>query len=504
MAASRSPSVYPNRPTCLTRTIGEFARSVKLDDLPEVVVAESRRLLADTVGCALGALQTDSARIALRYAQEVGGRPTATVLGLDERGQPAVAAYVNARLANILDADDTFQISPLFGYHFGNGVVFSALAAAEHLARSVDDLLCAIAVGFEVGARVARWLGLPYVPTAAGPVWNDAGGPAAIVTLAAAGAIANIARLDSTRTGHLFGLAGANIPQPTIRKWAESPTQSMYKYADAGQCASVATAAWQLATLGSTSFDDIFDGENGLWRFYGAPGVDHAALLAGLGTEWNLPKTTYKPWPSCRWTHEPLTALMGLLEEHGLTADSIEKILVRANPLATTAIFREQHPRDPLSAQFSHPHSVAAAALQIPPGPMWYSDDVLQSDAVRRLRERVTVVAFGAGDMDGGSRRQPRLVASAGVDLTTANGVISAVAEHAFGDPITSDTRFDDEDLLEKFVRMTASGADKSEARELAQRMLAASPGSGQGLPFIESLRGIGLSIVAAARPDDD
>jgi 2-methylcitrate dehydratase PrpD len=487
--------VRGDRPTSLTRTIGEFARSTQLDDLPQVVVLESRRLLVDTVGCALGGLQTNSGRIALRYAQEVGGRPTATVLGLRERSQPAVAAYVNARLANTLDADDTFQISPLFGYHFGNAVVFSALAVAEHLESSVDDLLCAIAVGFEVGARIARWLGLPYVTSASGPVWNDAGGPAAILTLAAAGAAANLARLSATRTGHLLSLAGANTPQPTIRKWAEAPTQSMYKYADAGQCASVAVTAWQLAALGSTSFDDILDGENGLWRFYGAAGVDNAALLAGLGTDWSLPRTTYKPWPSCRWTHEPLTALMRLMEEHRLTAGSIQKALVRANPLATTPIFQEQRPRDPLSAQFSHPHSVAAAALGIPPGPMWYCDEVLQSDEVSQLRERVTVIAFDAGDLDAAGGGQPQLVASAGVDLTTADGIVSAVAEHALGDPIASETRFEDKDLLEKFVRMTASGADEREARALAQLMLEVRPGGAGGLPFIESLQSIGLSI---------
>lgn len=443
--------------TSLTQRLADFVTRTRFEDLPPSVVRECKRLLLDTIGCAFGAVRTESGRIALNYADMLGGTPDATVIGTTRRSSATAAAYANARLANVLDADDTFPTST----HFGNATVFSALALAELHGRSGRELIAAIAVGFDLGARIGSWMGAP-MQIEGGKVigWNELGGPAATITWAAIGASASIAGLDAKQANHAFGIGGSNSPQPTLRKWAESVEQPMYKYADAGWCAETGVSAALLARLGSTGFKDILDGENAFWKFYGSPSHDDEALMGGLGSDWQILNTTYKPWPCCRWIHHPLTAFTTLCARHALRPEDIERVVVRANPFALTPIFREQQPRDPLSAEFSHAHALAAAAHDVPAGPLWYAPKTMNDPRIAAFRERVTVIAEPSSSniaewMTGGQWRG----VPGGVDIHARGQVFSATADHAIGDPWTAATLYTDEQIERKFKVMAGLDA---------------------------------------------
>ncbi|KWI47595.1 hypothetical protein WT72_31275 [Burkholderia pseudomultivorans] len=444
----------------LTQTLADFVAGTRFDSLPGDVVHECKRLLLDTLGCALGAIHTDSGRIAIDYVMQLGGHPSATVIGTPQRLSATGAAYANARLANVLDADDTFPTST----HFGNATVFSALALAELHGRTGSELLAAIAVGFDLGARIGSWMGAP-MQIENGKVigWNELGGPAATITWAAIGASASIAGLDAVQANHAFGIGGSNSPQPTLRKWAQSVEQPMYKYADAGWCAEIGVSAALLARLGSTGFIDILDGDNAFWKFYGSPTHNDTALLSDLGSDWQILNTTYKPWPCCRWIHHPLTAFSRLRARHSLVPDEIERIVVRANPFALTAIFREQHPQDMLSAEFSHAHALAALAHDVPAGPRWYTEATMSDPRIVAFRERVTVIAEPTSSniaewMTGGQWRG----VPGGVDVHARGEVFGLTADHADGDPWTPETCFSDERIIGKFNVMVGLDVDGS------------------------------------------
>jgi 2-methylcitrate dehydratase PrpD len=84
----------------MTATAGEmladhFAR-LQLGDIPRKLVDDASTLVLDYLGVALAGSQTDSARIAARFAAEIGGRAEATLIG-DGRTVPAVhGAFANA------------------------------------------------------------------------------------------------------------------------------------------------------------------------------------------------------------------------------------------------------------------------------------------------------------------------------------------------------------------------------------------------------------------------
>lgn len=490
--------------TSLTQRLADFAAHTRFEDLPATVVTETKRLLLDTIGCALGAVRTESGRIALDYVHLLGGKPHATVLGTTQRSSATAAAYANARLANVLDADDTFPTST----HFGNATVFSALALAELDGRSGRDLLTAIAVGFDIGARIGSWMGAP-MQIENGKVigWNELGGPAATITWAAIGASVNVAGLDAKQANHAFGIGGSNSPQPTLRKWAESVEQPMYKYADAGWCAEIGVSSALLGRLGSTGFKDILDGPNAFWKLYGSPSHDDEALLAGLGSDWQILNTTYKPWPCCRWIHHPLTAFTRLLAQHELRPEEIERVVVRANPFALTPIFLEQQPRDPLSAEFSHAHALAAAAWQIPAGPLWYEPQTMLDERIVAFRSRVSVTAEPSSSniaewMTGGQWRG----VPGGVDIYARGQVFSCTADHASGDPWSASTLFSNEQIGRKFnvmVGLSERGdgppALQNAARELSNAVMTLDTGPISRIA--DSLSALALATTNPATP---
>lgn len=455
----------------VTKQLAQFAAETRFEQLPADVVRESKRLLLDTIGCAIGAVHTHSGGIALKQVRTLGGNPISTIVGTGERNSPVNAAYANARLGNVLDADDTFPT----GSHFGAQTIFAALALGEHWNRSGRDLITAVAVGFDVGARIGSSLGLS-ITVEDGKVTGYAklSGTSATMTWAGAGAAASIARMGTERTTHAFGIAGANTPLPAHAKWSGSISLPMHKYSDAGWCAQTGVNAVMLAELGSTGYADILDGDPAFWRFFGAAKCDFNALSQNLAKQWHILNTTYKPWPSCRWTQYPLTAFMKLKRDLDLAPAEIDRIVVKANPFAQSARFKQQQPDNEISAEFSHAHALAMAAHDVPAGPKWYDNTALNSPQYQAFRSRVTVeleprAANLAQWMEGGQfRRIP-----GGVEVHARGKVHTASVDMAFGDPWSEETLFTDEALRQKFMGMVASDGS-AEKKQKAERIIAA------------------------------
>ena len=162
----------------------------------------------------------------------------------------------------------------------------------------------------------------------------------------------------------------------------------MQKYADSGWCAQTALPRWCWPGSAAPGYTDILDGDPSFYRFVGATQYDVEALTGSLGRTWHLPRTAYKPWPSCRWTHHPLTAFLQLKAEHQLHPNEIERVVVRANPMvvAQSERFRAIHPAREIDAEFSHAHTLAMGALGVPAGPGWYAPGTLTDPAVATFR----------------------------------------------------------------------------------------------------------------------
>ncbi|HTO60052.1 MAG TPA: MmgE/PrpD family protein [Bradyrhizobium sp.] len=440
-----------------TATLAACVSNLSSQAVPGQVRHEAKRLVLDTLGCLIAGLDCEIGSIASAMAPCFGMQPQATIAGKPVRGSLLGAIYANARTANALDLDETFPV----GAHFGSAAVVVALAVAEELGLTGSEMLLSIIAGYELAGRVASYIG-PVVNIDGGEVvgFPDVWGVAVPVVMAAAATTAKAHGYSPALVQQAIGLAGSNAPLPVGGQWSSAVDLPNCKYCDAGWCAVTGTVAALSAQQGSRGFPELLDGERGLARMYGVANADPALLTADLGQRFMLEDITYKPWPSCRFTHYALTALADLLERQTVAVDSIRELVVETGPLAASRRFTNPEPATFASQQFSYPHMIAMMLLRVPPGPAWFDPKHASDPAVQALKAKTRVVqhprasSFAQAFVHNQIRPMP-----GAITIVTTDGVHRAESDFARGDPWNSDTRFGDADIHAKFAALVPGEA---------------------------------------------
>jgi 2-methylcitrate dehydratase PrpD len=150
------------------------------------------------------------------------------------------------------------------------------------------------------------------------------------------------------------------------------------------------------ATLAKSGYKgpaEALEGRHGFLQGY-APTPDPARVTRDLGAVYELMATGVKPYPSCRYGHAGIDAVLALRAEHELAPEEIESItygLSRAGLLLVGAPI--EHKRDPqniVDAQFSGPFVLATALVKGAVG--WDSYAHLGDPVIRRLMAKVDCV----------------------------------------------------------------------------------------------------------------
>lgn len=445
----------------VTEILARFIANTTYEDLPHKVIHEVKRNLLDTIGCALGALSTDIALDTLAFAKSLGERPESTILGTGEKTSCTLASYVNSRMANALDADDTFPIP----VHFANTVMGASLAMGERKRSSGKELITAYAVGYELASRIGIGMRPPlFVKAKKIQPYHPLFTPAPIMVFGALGAAAKILNLKADQIQQAIGIAAASCPISVLGKFVETTVIPTLKQADAGWCAQLGSTASLLSSIGtgSTGFNDVLDENNPFWSGYGIDDCDFDGITRNLGREWNILNTTYKPWPSCRYTHWPLWPFLKIKEKNHLTSEDIEKVSIRTGRIGTTPRFRNQSPTGTISCQYNHPHAIAMVALGIEPGPNWYSPETLKDKRVIEFRKRVEVQYDPELDKIDLPEGKILWKIPTFIEVRSKGNIFEAFTEYTKGDPWTDETYFTDDELRKKFFIFASSPFSES------------------------------------------
>lgn len=436
----------------LTPTFAREFASLSLAQVPNDVREHVKSLIFDTLGCAKAALD-------VALAPKIKG--IASIFGTDGHFSTAGSAaptallqavYANARLANLLDFDETFPV----GVHFGVGAVAAALAGVEAGGGTFDELLVATLAGYEAGARLAVAIG-PMMKVVNGevqgfsPVW----GVAAPVVLAACVAYAKARNVKADVLHQAVGIAGSNIPLPIGSKWSGAVDLPDVKYCDAGWCAITGVHGVESALAGLTGFDDILEGQYGVPEAYAAVMSDISQMHRPLAEKWLIREITYKPWPTCRFMHAVQTALAKVIASTNLAANEIKQIILYTNPLANSARFRKPSPTTFCGHQFSYAHAVSMMAMRVPPGAQWFDPELVDSDEARAMRAKVSIELYDASRAFAGTMVENQLREMPGaVRVVTQDGTeFFESSAYAAGDPWTEETRYSKRELIDKFIK---------------------------------------------------
>jgi len=384
----------------ITRSLAEFVVNTRYEELPPKVVYETKRILLDSIGCALGALSVEKGTIAVELAKELGGKPEASIIGVGEKVSATNAAFANGELISALDND------PGVSGHVPPFVIPPALALAEKANADGAGLILAAVIGCEVGSRMVK--SIPGQRSTVYPILKGTDKDRksardyswACTIIGAAASAGKVLGLDVDKMEDAFGLAAHMCPVPGWASQSLSPPVGMHKFDIAGWIAEAGVVAALLAQKGYTGQKSVLDGEHGFWWFYGAVDCDLDSIVRDIGKEWNTLGWTAKKFPICGAMGASLSAFLEILEEEKIQPDKIETIAVKIDPLFNLPMWLNTDVKTCVDAQFSIAYPFAAAAYYPLPeglGPKWQTPEVIEDIRVRRLMGKVNV---GFHDME--------------------------------------------------------------------------------------------------------
>jgi 2-methylcitrate dehydratase PrpD len=412
--------------TTIAGRLARFVVDLRYEDLPEVVVHIARRALLDTLGAGISGATADEGQRLLAAVGELDRTEDVTVWGTSRRLSAPLAALVNGTMTHSLEMDD-------FGGcdHSGAVVVPAALAIAEHSGRgSGHELLASIVAGYELARRPMEAAGGYPAHNQRG--WHSTG---TCGSFGAAAAAARLLGLDVERTTWALGLAGTF----TGGTWAFLEDGAMSKRLHPGKAAENGVLSAYLASRGFTGPTRIFEAAWGGFLATYAPDEGQAELLtAGLGEDYRILRTGFKPYASCRGVHSSIDALLSLRREHQLEPDEIKRVVVRANPFDAQMV-GNTNVETMLDAQMSLPYGLAVTLLSGRADISQYTPEKLSSPEVREALSRITMSVDSSVPND----QEPL------VELHLRDGrVLSARVDVALGAP---ENPLNDDALIEKF-----------------------------------------------------
>lgn len=433
--------------TTATETFAKLACQKSFESLPSEVVKQTKSLILDSLGLAMGASVLEAGRILIDYVRELGGTPESTVIGGGFRTSCVNAAFVNSHLANTLDYDETFMNIA----HPGAPVIHSSLAVGERIGISGKKLLTATVVGFEVSSRIAEAC-MPSQKKMQ-KLWSIS----SFNALGAAAAVSSILELDLQETKHALGIAGAAAPLPSALKSHETPSP-LSKNCNAWATHAGVSGAL-LAERGFTGPKDILDGPHGFMIMMGCDKCNYSSLLNGLGSTYNILKTSHKPYSSCRWTHSSVEGALSIIHDNRIRLENIKRIIVKVAPKIASHPFNNQAPRDMPEAIWSIPWAISVALLGHRPGPEWYATRRFSDPELRDLMGRIRIRA----DPEAGRAFPKKILAKIAVETDLGN--FKTRVDRAKGDienPIPPN------ELLDKYKYLASFVLRRKEAENLA------------------------------------
>lgn len=356
---------------------------------PSDALRIARRSLIDTLACMVPGAADSAPTKLWPVVQSWGSGPARATARAETLSAPGAALF-NGTCAHALDFDDNFDPAKA---HASAVLIPALLALADSEDANIGDVLD----GYIVGLQIMGLVGQAVNPFHRSRGWHATGTMGAI---GAAAACARLLKLDAGKAAHAISLS------TSLAGGFMSQFGSDTKPIHAGLAASGGVQAALMARAGITAGSDTLEGPTGLRTLMVGQDVEDLAISMegkaehGQTMRFNAKEVgeplhvtehglKIKRFPNCGSLHRALDGLLALMEEHDLTADAVEKVLVRA-PAAHLRNLMHENPQTPAEAKFSLEYSLAAALNAREVGLGDYEQDALNRPEVRALMPLIT------------------------------------------------------------------------------------------------------------------
>lgn len=295
--------------------LASFAANLQASDIPSDVMSRAEDLLVDWFGSAIAGKGSRPVEIITQFAQNMSGfngshLGPSEVLITRKTSSPLLAAMANAAASHVAEQDDVHNGSV---FHPATVVFPPALACAQAIGASGEELLVASVAGYEVGIRVGEFLGRSHYK-----VFHTTGTAG---TLAAAAAVGRLLKLSPEQMLNAFGSAGTQ----SAGLWEFLRDAADSKQLHTAHAASTGLMSAYIAQAGFTGAEHILEGKQGLAAGMSSDS-DPNKLVDRLGTRWALAETSFKYYASCRHTHPAADALLQVMLANTLSPNDIANV----------------------------------------------------------------------------------------------------------------------------------------------------------------------------------
>lgn len=361
--------------------LSRYAVAFGVEDLPAATVEKTKRVVIDTLGCAIGAYASPPSKVLREcYGHRPAGADGATVIGSGERVPVEYAALVNAAMGRYLDFNDTY-VTEGRACHPSDHVP-ALLSVAEAEGKSGADLIEAIALAYEIqGAGID-----------AGGLFERGFDYSTWGILSSTLSVGSLMDLSAPQLVDALGIAGSSSLTLGVSRMGEV---SMWKGVAHPYVSHNAIQACQLARAGLTGPEALFEGEMGFFQAVTDGPVEFGALGGRDADGYRIDRTNLKPFACGYYMQTGVTAALELRREHDLDPEDIESVRIRTFGRAKEVLAGEEKWGEALTretADHSMPYTIAVALVSGAVTPRQYRSASLTDDRVHDLMGAVSVV----------------------------------------------------------------------------------------------------------------
>ncbi|MET3506468.1 MmgE/PrpD family protein [Halalkalibacter oceani] len=362
----------------IARSLAQTIARIQYQDLPQEVVHEAKRRVADVIGAGLSGSTGKVGEQIRSFAVRKGGEGKATILGIDQTTTAEYAALANGTMTFHMELDDVHRTSHT---HPGVTTIPAALAICEENKLSGKDLLLATILGYEAEIRI----GLAVSPS----IYTDRTflAPGTLGIFGATIAASKLLGHNENQIAGAIGTAsyiGPIAPFESFRLGAPAKDTIMGWANYSGILAS------NLTEVGFSGPETSIEGDFGF-----SPTVSKVfattRVFNGLGKEFEILNTGIKPYACCRQHHTAVDAILALREKHKIAPKDVEKIVHRTFVVGSRGT--EKRPTSIPAAKYSAPYTIAVALTY---GRAWrgeYSMEYINKPNLLELASKVKVLA---------------------------------------------------------------------------------------------------------------
>ena len=389
--------------TTIAERMAKFSSDLEYDQLPNEIIHLTKRMMIDTIGCAIGGYSSEPSKIAREIAATIIPLSPCTIIGSGQESSADLATYANGVMIRYLDYNDGYT-SKQSGHPSDS--IAAVLSATELAGGGGKRAIVSTVVAYEIFCRLGDAANLDYLG------FDH-------VTNGCIASVLGAARGMGLSLEHTVQAINLGIAPNIALHQTRAEILSHWKgcaYANASRNAIFATL---LAEKGLTGPSPIFEGENGFFKVV----LDSSYELdqfGGKGIPFKISECTIKRFPLGLYSQ---TVVQAALEARDLVpnfnVDDVKEVKIRTLGRAISIMANDEekwNPKTRETADHSMPYTTAVALTYGFVNQSHFDDEYINNQQLLELTSRVIVE-----ESEEANRRVPEAMLCY-IDIVTKSG----------------------------------------------------------------------------------